>query len=216
MNQLFSENMSYVVDLRWSFLLFPLAPFLPNTWKLGHGRSKTRRRRHFGNWVSSIHTTTDHHRPRFPHFKHNIDIIKLLHVHWFSKLRQLSTSIRNNFKAMESLLSSLRQQYDIENIIIIDDPAQLPTASPSKKPTQQVFSIMEASDDVDVLVSSVCDDMARLIKWGGKSSRRSKQSIKQCRWSGSNSVMIHHPRNRLSTAPTNIKKDVSPTRPTRR
>ena len=117
---------------------------------------------------------------------------------------------------MDALLYSLLQDYAIENFVIIDDPAQLPTNSHSKKPTQEEFSIMEASNDVDFLVSSICNDMARLTKWGGKSSRRSKQSIKQCRWSGSNSVMIHLPRNRLSAAPINIKKDVSPTRPTRR
>jgi hypothetical protein len=119
---------------------------------------------------------------------------------------------------MDAILSSLCQHYAVENIVIVDDPAQLPVSSHSNNPTQVKLSIIEAPNCTAAFVSSIYDDMAQLIKWGEKSfssSRKSKQYIKQCRWSGSNSVTIAPSRNRLA-APVNIKKDVSPTRPTRR
>jgi hypothetical protein len=115
---------------------------------------------------------------------------------------------------MDALLSSICHQYAVKTIVIIDDPARLPTTSHSKNSTQTELPIRNR------LTSSIHDDLAKLIKWGGAlspSSNKSKHYIKQCRWSGSSSsVIITQDVNRHSAVPASVKKDVSPTRPTRR
>ena len=141
-----------------------------------------------------------------------------LHLFFLSKhlCRHKIISI-DNFDTMDAILSSLRNQYAVETFVVVEDPAQLPTTTNSTTSTDLRLSVKEASScTVDRLVSSIQDDMTRLMRWGDKSSASSKSSkyyMKQCRWS---SVTILHSKNRLSATPGNIKKDVSPTRPTRR
>ena len=127
------------------------------------------------------------------------------------ELQQLNSKLR----AMDVFMSSLRHQYAVEKVVIINDPAQPPVSSHLKKPLKSELPITAYSTNVDSLAFSVYDDMASLIQWGERppiSSRRSKRYIKQCRWTG-NSIANSDP---LPAAPMQIKKDTSPTRPTRR
>lgn len=116
---------------------------------------------------------------------------------------------------MDVFMSSLRHKYAVQNVVIIHDPAQPPISSHLKKSLKLQQHIAEYSSNVDSLAFSMYDDMASLIKWGERppiASRRSKRYIKQCRWTG-NKIANSDP---LPVAPVQIKKDTSPTRPTRR
>ena len=74
---------------------------------------------------------------------------------------------------------------------------------------------------VHALTLSMYNDLANLMKCTKRlsvSSRRSKRYMKQCRWTGTSIdlVAIANSNRMSSAAPLHIKKDVSPSRPTRR
>jgi hypothetical protein len=114
---------------------------------------------------------------------------------------------------MDVFIASLRQQYAVENIVIINDPAHPSMSCHLKKLLTLEQSVTDSSTNADSLEFSTNDDMVRLITWGERpSTSSSKRYIKQCRWTGNKIAKS----DRLSAAQVQLKKDVSPTHPKRR